>query len=378
MDTDDLLQKKNLPHELQVEILSWLPINYLCPFRYVSKTWLHLISFDPQFAKLHLDRTIQSKTNPAIIVQRNKSQRYFHLATDHTTCDSAIPLELPFEQDGIGYAVYGICNGLLCLSCMGKDEVYIWNPITNDHITIKYPPTPSRFSGFKKGTRVAFGFHPSTNEYKIIKVFGECDYNALQFHSQVSVYTLGVDSSWRTVVEDMPYNISCCPPPCSLVNGVVHWLGMRTGSLSVCVIVAFDLKDEFFQEITPPDDVDFDHQLATTSIGELGGKLCIFCEHYQENLQIWVMKEYGAVNSWSKQFKIGLSEVGRFYDLSPLGVFAQDSDIILTKNKAELILYHPETNSISYLNDFGYKFYAAYTCTGSMISPKVISGARIS
>ncbi|KAL5726256.1 hypothetical protein ACHQM5_009311 [Ranunculus cassubicifolius] len=48
--------KEKLPHDLVIEILSWLPIKHLWPLRCVSKTWRKLLTKDTQFAKLQYDR----------------------------------------------------------------------------------------------------------------------------------------------------------------------------------------------------------------------------------------------------------------------------------------------------------------------------------
>ncbi|KEH16639.1 F-box and associated interaction domain protein [Medicago truncatula] len=46
----------NLPSDLIMQILSWLPVKFLIRFTSVSKHWKSLI-LDPNFAKLHLQKS---------------------------------------------------------------------------------------------------------------------------------------------------------------------------------------------------------------------------------------------------------------------------------------------------------------------------------
>lgn len=52
-----------LPHDLIVEILSWVPMKYLLRFRCVSKTWKSLI-FHPIFVKIEPSKVIQKCPSP--------------------------------------------------------------------------------------------------------------------------------------------------------------------------------------------------------------------------------------------------------------------------------------------------------------------------
>lgn len=81
-----------------------------------------------------------------------------------------------------------------------------------------------------------------------------------------------------------------------LLNGAVHWLVKRDGSL---VIISFLLAEEEVREIQVPPS-------CSTGIVELGvfrDQLCItsiassFPETYN---MFWVLKEYGATVSWTK------------------------------------------------------------------------------
>lgn len=355
--------------ELVVEILSWLPVEHLWLLRCVCKTWYKLLTSDLQFANLHFDRAIESRRNPSILTRCATTT--FYWAADYANCDKAIQLLQPFDKDVRNYTAYGrSCNGLLCLSHILKLQVHIWNPLTTDHIIIPYPPMSSRFPGLQSGFDFSFGFHQASKEYKVIKIFSEYSFKTDECHSHVSVYTLGVASTWRTIEEDFGYKLHS---PGTLVNGNIHWLASMSW---LYTIVAFDLQNECLIEIPIPSDVKFDKIEAFPEIGELGGFLCMSWAHYGGGFQISVMKEYGAVKSWTKQFSIERGSYGNMR-VRPLGSVAQNGDIILlVKGSKELILYDQKTSSIKNLNQFCFQCYFTHSFIGSIISPTVINGTR--
>ncbi|KAF9607956.1 hypothetical protein IFM89_003876 [Coptis chinensis] len=206
------------------------------------------------------------------------------------------------------YSIVGISNGLVCLR--GEillSKFYLWNPLTKDHITIPCPPIPSHFVPHNTTTEFGFGFHQVSNEYKVIRIAcSHRDYGYLEdhFQSHFSVYTLGGPVMWRTLEDESCIGNSVVKPSIALVNGALYWFAAKPGNLFTWnVIVSFDIKDEVFQEIPRPNDVDFhDSFNRIERIGELGGFLSIFCVLRQVVVEVWVMIEHG---SWTKQFNVG-------------------------------------------------------------------------
>ncbi|KAL5726255.1 hypothetical protein ACHQM5_009310 [Ranunculus cassubicifolius] len=375
--------KEKLPHDLVIEILSWLHVKHLCPLRFVSKFWYKLLTKDTQFAKLQFDRYMELNNNhpdPSILgsicwmEDENDSNLIF--ATEFESIDEALPLEYPFYKPTNTYIVCGISYGLLCISrCDGK-EVYIWNPLINDHISISCLPAPSiRFPGYRNSTGFGFGFDQDSNIYKVVRIFNEIDFDeeTSEIHdkkTQISVYSIGVDSMWRTVEVDIPHYLRSTCRIIPLVNGVLHWRTNRPGTTSWDLIVTFDLKEEVTSEFLLPHGVKFE------GIVELSGFLCAIDRRiYEQETQIWVMKEYGVVSSWSKQYIIGKPEgYIPVYHLSALSV-ARNGEIVLTNHYENLVLYNPETNTIKDLKEFRFAVFLAYAYLGSIISPTAVSQA---
>ncbi|VVA27898.1 PREDICTED: F-box [Prunus dulcis] len=135
-----------------------------------------------------------------------------------------------------------------------------------------------------------FGFHPTTMEYKIVWISylnNTYQGHQLPLQSRVQVLTLG-SNAWRISVF----------PRCkleqgsseALVNGNLHWVTTRhkhrpgrlspgCGSLNICNF----------------------HLVV------LGGCLSAVVCHDDGKIDIWMMKEYGSKESWTKEYVIGES-----------------------------------------------------------------------
>ncbi|KAL5721237.1 hypothetical protein ACHQM5_013824 [Ranunculus cassubicifolius] len=365
-----ILKLDSLPHELLVEILSRLPVRHLWSLRSVSRSWLNLITRNPSFAKLNFDRILKLKSNhlyPRILPLENKDD--FYLAINYSSSDKAIRLNNLFG-DLSQYYVGGTCDGMICLPHKNNNEVYILNPLTKDYIAIQCSPFPSnRFPGYIKFTTFSFGYDHCSNKYKLVRTCCESYYVKKEYHSEISVYTLSVNSTWRVIKEDVNVGLDSRPETIPLVNGVLHWLTKRTGSSLHDLIGAFDLKDEVFREVPPPSDLDFNDRDIKKDIMELGGLLSIFWRPYSADCEIWMMEEYGVINSWTKKFKIK-----HHLQIYTLGI-ALTGGISLIENLENLVLFNQETNSFINFRGFPFRRSCAYPFIASLISPRLITGA---
>ncbi|KAL5701024.1 hypothetical protein ACHQM5_026406 [Ranunculus cassubicifolius] len=225
-----------------------------------------------------------------------------------------------------------------------------------------------------------FGFCEDRNEYKVVRLVSTATFeHYVEFHSLVSVYTLG-SGSWRNLEEDvMQYNMSLSSPFTAFVSGALHWYASKpfaSHNYAHEILVSFNFRDETFQEIPQPDGIKYWYPYKTI-VGELGGCLSIFCRLQHECIEIWLMKEYGVIDSWTKQFMFGKSEIpGSIIFLTPIG-FANNGQIITMKNQTEIVLYDPKTNSIRYLNKFDSDVHDISTYTPTLVSPTIIDGVTL-
>ncbi|XP_026450917.1 F-box protein At3g07870-like [Papaver somniferum] len=218
-------------------------------------------------------------------------------------------VNLNFSAHVQGIGLVGSSNGLICLSAkrsyhlkklqLSFDEPsYIRNPITKEIINL--PEMRIYKKNIKGSVNVVhgFGYHPLTNEYKVIRVsfFGSA---YCKGHVEVYTFGSGSGSGWRckgeTDFDLRCNNVNIC------VNGALHWL--HVGSENV---VAFDLANEEF------------HLLQTEPTGRslhvIRGCLCLVVESCCSGMwswDLWFLKKNEEVSSssykspcWSKDYII--------------------------------------------------------------------------
>ena len=112
------------------------------------------------------------------------------------------------------------------------------------------------------------------------------------------MYTLSSDS-WRrveiSVTADVWFSKDLLSP-IPLVSGALHWITETN-------IVAFDVKSKKFRKLALPDVSIYGQQLQRTCIASLRGKLA-FIGQSSFQYSIWVMTDYGVVESWNKLFVV--------------------------------------------------------------------------
>uniref|UniRef100_A0A2P2Q3F2 Uncharacterized protein n=1 Tax=Rhizophora mucronata TaxID=61149 RepID=A0A2P2Q3F2_RHIMU len=125
----------------------------------------------------------------------------------------------------------------------------------------------------------------------------------------------------------------------TLVATRLHWVVAQVRSFRDYWIVAFDLNDEKFHLLPTPDN---SHGII---LGVLGGCLSMGCKVESENLEIWMMKEYGVKDSWTKLCSIS-EENGGCYNISPL-CFSRISDRILFLQNDCFLYWYDQANGRS-------------------------------
>jgi F-box interacting protein len=172
----------------------------------------------------------------------------------------------------------------------------LWNPSIRKfqelpHLISEEPKYPLMYG---------FGYHPISDNYKVVVVFGDLTHDHLckdelinEVTREVKVHTLGTDS-WKNV-SDFPFPIFSYQRKGQHVSGTINWLifaGIKR------FIASFDLRNECYREILLPDDLDkVDKNKLRFSVF----RDCL-CMIYGED--VWVMKEYGNKESWTKLFTI--------------------------------------------------------------------------
>ncbi|KAK9284438.1 hypothetical protein L1049_023611 [Liquidambar formosana] len=321
-----------LPCAIVIDILSRLPLKNIFHCRCVSKTWLNLL-LSPDFARTHLMRSPSSLLLQWSKHRRKGGQSLFSLDLKATNVlHRSARLKFDFLLTKRRYNLSDSCNGLVCLcDSVSHNPVCILNPLTGDYITL--PQSQRRFE-----VDIPFcgmGFCPKTNQYKLIRfVCRHTPPSPLSW--EVEIFTLGT-ASWRST--------GCTPKsvPTSgyyrISNGSLNWLDFRLNS-SEC-IWSFDFSNETVRSFPPPPQFGPHHEdvLYWMRLGVLDDCLCICDSPSGSYFDIWVMKEYGVQESWTKQFVIDAPVLdGPWNDYLPIKLL-NDGEILMLQNGETLVSY---------------------------------------
>ncbi|KAL9165480.1 hypothetical protein ABFS82_06G173500 [Erythranthe guttata] len=325
------------PEELIEEILSRLPVNSLLKFRSVSKSWRALIS-DKKFISAHLKN---SSKNTNFTLRRIISTIILPYYTlKHCSLHSllsgpltnAVDSDYPMKNPQNSVRIVGCCNGLVCIAVNGK-HFFIWNPSTK-----KYKKLPDVDDFIEQGlfiTKYGFGFDESNDDYKVVGILsGFC--NRDRYETMVKVYSLRTNSWKRIDVfnDGLPFDDTA-----KFVSGKLHW-GKRNGSNSKWDIVSFDLASGVCGNVARPSYVETDF---SPSLGVLGGCLCVLSNSRKSSVDVWVMKEYGVSESWTKIVTVPYLDVPWEGPYSTPLCVGSNGEILLMYG-SNLMIYSPRDN----------------------------------
>ncbi|WMV48254.1 hypothetical protein MTR67_041639 [Solanum verrucosum] len=231
------------------------------------------------------------------------------------------------------YGLEGSVNGLICL-VNDDEELFLWNPSIRKYKKLPDPKTSLPPQG---GPRRAYGFGYDEvhDDYKVV-IFNEIETNMIR-EFEVKMYSLKSDS-WRCV-DDCPrmaqFNVSG-----KFVHGKLHWVCDRYRDPN---IISIDLADEKWGEMDQPCD---DVGEIALRVGVLGSDLSVLCNCNMLLVDVWVMKEYGVKESWTKMFTIKYTLRSGY--LGQRCLHMSNEGEILVVIKGEFMIYNPKDDSLRY------------------------------
>uniref|UniRef100_A0A7N0UPI0 F-box domain-containing protein n=1 Tax=Kalanchoe fedtschenkoi TaxID=63787 RepID=A0A7N0UPI0_KALFE len=246
-----------IPHEILADILSRLPAKNLLRFRTVSKTWLSLIS-DPNFVKQHLRKS------------------------ENCVCR--------YEEVGIScpnIRMVGSCDGLICLIA-GQTGICKWNPAITKLRKLPNSGIHERLGSLCDiGFIYGFGYDEVNDDYNVVMMVSAV-WIVHPIH-EVEVYSMR-NKRWKRV-GDFPY-MPQYEAGSSVGGAVVRGVPVLNTEWK---IVALDLASGSYKDMPQPEGVQ-----ALRGYKLLGGCLCIYAHFGGTKLEVWVMKEFGVQESWTK------------------------------------------------------------------------------
>ncbi|XP_050369047.1 F-box protein CPR1-like [Argentina anserina] len=281
----------DLPEEMIVLILSWLPVKSLVRFICVSKSF-HSIILQLQAAR---DRkTLSPRLLFPIDCPRFES---IDLETPSFGDNSSVTkLNFPFEPvAGGAVELLGSCNGIVFL--VFNDQIYyMWNPSTG--FFRELPDTGVSFGSYND--RIIFsgvGYLPATDDYRVIVAYD----GVVDFPDMCAMFSSKANA-WKTF-EVSDTEIDVISDQGTFINEALHWL------LYEKEIMAFDSAQEEEHKVRKmllPKDFDGHHFPEY----ELSAGECLLLADFDkanQYIDVWVMREYDVPDSWTKLFNLKFS-----------------------------------------------------------------------
>ncbi|XP_027331899.1 F-box/kelch-repeat protein At3g23880-like [Abrus precatorius] len=305
-----------LPQELIIQILLRLPVKSLVRFKCVSKSWLSLIS-DPHFAKSHFELAATPTHRLLLLGQSLYEARSIDLNASLHDDSASAALNLNFSISQYD-KIIGSCRGFLLIAC--NPNLYVWNPSTGAHKRIPSSPVESNLEAMIFTFIYGFGYDPSTDDYLVVQAYYEPNADLathvelFSFKANTWTEMEGTHLSHMNASDDLRLG--------SLLNGAIHWLAYRYDA-SENVILAFDLMERRFSDISLP--VDFEYDLNFCDLWVLDGFLSLWVME-EDATVIWVMEEYKVQSSWTRTIVVSINAIPTQY-FSPI-CYSKSGDII--------------------------------------------------
>ncbi|KAL4628856.1 hypothetical protein ACB092_05G268000 [Castanea dentata] len=354
-----------LSPEVIGEILLELPAKSVLRFRSVCKTWYSLIS-NSRFANAYLARSNQ-RSSPYFLFGRRENEKVCFSLHSNPAMDSSDFIEFhpPYENYGpnktYGYGhlcgwswswnnvfqIVGSVNGLICLVDSHYklyEKYFLWNPSINRTVQL---PFVKNLLPEECNYCHGFGYHAPTNEYKVARIMHFDDYIAM-----VEICALNSSREWHSFKLRADFYLQGGETSV-FMNGRLHWLAQkyhtREDYTRLNFILSFDLGFEIgdenivYHEVPIPKVFEIkedQYSLDGAHIAMLNGLLALY-GWLDETYDVWVMKEYGVVESWTKLYIIDYGII-----LGRVIGFKKNGEVLVTRNDRDLLLYEPNSQRI--------------------------------
>jgi F-box interacting protein len=261
-------------------------------------------------------------------------------------------LEYPCQMRGRCHGVVHDCKGLILFTTDNKSHI-LWNPAIRMSMTLPRPRIVVPVQAISKYCIYGFGFDHTSNDYKVLRMVN--DYNTLS-PLQAELYRLRT-GTWETFTGADDFGkYYIYQNTHAFLNGASHWLVFHEASGSrKRMVVLFDMCDEQLRVMKLPDHLSLSLG-ADSVLGVSGGLLSLMVQNGEENVDlscnIWLMKEYGVAESWTKQFTINLKR----WRFGAIFCFRNNEKILVWNRKhgRESVVYDPKTQIFNNIKNEGF------------------------
>ncbi|KAI3440171.1 uncharacterized protein J3R85_003784 [Psidium guajava] len=175
---------------------------------------------------------------------------------------------------------------------------------------------------------------------------------------QIEIYSLSTDS-WRSLEREVPTVRR--GDGAVFLNGNLHWFAYKFDDLGNeagygSSIVLFDVAGEVFDEMALPEETP--HQDAVDnlimSVAVLNDLLAVIISvsgtvedpepHFICSIRVWVMREYGVPESWTKLYSFEA-----WGEVTQIDGFTRNGELVMQIDYAERVSWNPITGQYANL-----------------------------
>ncbi|XP_074286844.1 F-box protein CPR1-like [Silene latifolia] len=286
-----------IPDEILLAIFIRVGTKDIGCCRCVSKSWCHILSeLDQDFIRGHLIQSKQCIDNELLMFKCHDSNKLFsgtiarQLSGDFTVVATKLTFDMSLKSRICGPS----CDGLILLIEDDKSTILLVNPTIKEVLELHIPSHD--LDSHRRSTSYGLGYDQVNDDYKVVALSGYFIEHDDEMKMFVNVYSVK-KSTWKQV-ESCPYLYDYSGV---FVGGSIHWIASNYWDDSP-FIARFDLTEERICKVPAPSAINGD-PCEYDVLMVLGGCLCICNSFPRDEINIWVMKEYGVLQSWTK-FKL--------------------------------------------------------------------------
>ncbi|KAH7834456.1 hypothetical protein Vadar_016191 [Vaccinium darrowii] len=232
---------------------------------------------------------------------------------EDNTFDEYLEIPFPLKSRFFCYfSLLGYVKGLFCVFEHDRSKIFFWNPSIRKSISLPKPGITEKTHGSFEDY-LGFGFDSRANDYKVVRVVSLSGTKPSEVVEVpvVEVYSLDV-GTWKAssgAADSFPLGFRLVHTgwPSACLEGAIHFTAWHRRNWSARLICSFDLGDEVFKTMSLPNGLS-NGEIRTTVFRGLLSLLC-HGDSDQSNkfCTVWIMKEYGVVDSWYKYVKVDLT-----------------------------------------------------------------------
>ncbi|KAK6161783.1 hypothetical protein DH2020_005164 [Rehmannia glutinosa] len=252
----------------------------------------------------------------------------------HEAAVGSITLNYTVGNPDIPIRIVGSCNGMVCVA-IDEENLILWNPSIRKYKRLPFLHIRSGSGCYMKD---GFGFDEFNDDYKVVAIF----FSIFQYGPyKVLIFSLKANK-WRRIEDfknGMPLDHSG-----KYVNGKLHWLVDIDGCMD---IVSLDLASERYEKMGVPHNADNGFDDPCLTLGLFSESLCMLFDDHKTCMHLWVMKEYGVKDSWTRLYIIPHFGTPGFYP-HMLRLWLLNNGEILLSYGCVIVIYNPKDNIYRY------------------------------